>query len=577
MDAICDPTIAQVVVMSSAQIGKSEMLLNAIGYHIAQDPAPILFIQPTIEMAETFAKDRVAPMLRDTGCLSAIMPDPRSKDSGNTILHKRFPGGHLTLAGANSAASLASRPVRLVLMDEVDRYPASAGTEGDPVSLAIKRSATFWNRRIVLTSTPTVKGASRIEQAFDKSDKRQYFVPCPHCEAMQVLRWSAITWSESDPESARIACESCGALIDDAERITMISGDGEWRASAPYHGVAGFHIWEMYSPWRSMPEIVEDFLRAKPYPETLKTWINTSLGESWEDRLGEKIAGESLASRAEDYLSWTVPERALLLTAGVDVQHDRLALSLWAYGPGEEAWTIAWDEIMGSPAEALVWSKLDEVLERKFPHALSIDETPRDIKISATCVDAGDGVTTNYVLDYCRARFRTMHTLAIKGQSTPGKPAIGRPSKVDLNLAGATTAPSATLWPVGSDTIKGWFMGRIRAEGMVHFPSDLPAEFYTQLTAERLVTKYSKGMPYREWVKAPSARNEALDCSVYAYAAAVYAGLKRMNWDAAKRRLIPRSGDKEATTTAKADPPVAIRPAVRSANFSRGKGFATRW
>lgn len=568
MDAVSDKSIDQVVVMSSSQVGKTETINNIIGYYISQDPAPILLVQPTLEMAEAWSKDRLAPMVRDTPVLTGLVADPKSKGSGNTLLHKTFPGGHITMAGANSAPSLSSRPIRIVLLDEVDRYPPSAGTEGDPVSLAIKRTATFWNRRIVLTSTPTVKGASRIEQAFERSDRRRYHVPCPHCGEFQVLRWAAVQWTEGDPTSARIACESCGALCDDSDRIDMIAG-GEWRATAPFNGIAGFHLWEIYSPWRSMAEIVGDFLAAKPYPETLKTWVNTCLGETWEDRLGERIAGDSLASRAEDYAPWTVPEGALLLTAGVDVQHDRLALAVWAFGPGEEAWAVAWDEIFGSPAELDVWKKLDDALARKLPHG-----SGGELGITATCVDAGDGVMTGYVLDYCRTR-RRRHILAIKGQSQQGKAPIGRPVKVDVSIKGAATFGSALLWPVGSDTIKGWLMGRLRAEGMVHFPDGLPDEFYAQLTAERLVTKHSKGMPRREWVKAASARNEALDATVYAYAAAVYAGLKRANWGALKRRVEVV----KASNLADQEPsPFVPAPAnVKPAGMRRGTGFATRW
>lgn len=559
MDAACDSAIRQVVVMSSAQVGKTEIINNIVGYFISQDASPILVTQPTLEMGEAWSKDRLAPMVRDTPILTGLVAEPNSKGSGNTLLHKTFPGGHITIAGANSPSSLASRPVRVWLGDEIDRYPPSAGTEGDPVALAMKRTSNFWNRRIFMASTPTIKGASRIEQAFEYSDQRRYFVPCPHCGEFQVLKWAAMQWTENDPESARIACQACGALLDDADRVGMITG-GEWRPMAPFHGVAGFHLWEIYSPWRTMAEIVGDFLKAKPYPETLKAWVNTTLGETWEDQLGEKIAGDSLAARAESYELWTAPSGALLVTAGVDVQHDRLALVTIGFGVGEEAWFIGWDEIFGSPAEGSTWNKLDEALARKFPHELG-----GSVGIAAVCVDAGDGVTTNFVLDYCRLR-RQRHVLAIKGQSQPGKPPLGRPSKVDVTIKGVAIGKGAELWPIGSDTVKGWFMGRIRT-GMIHFPAGLPPEFYSQLTAERLVTKHSRGMPRREWVKAPSARNEVLDASVYAYAAAVYAGLKRANWQALKVRAMPRH---EAES-----PDVEV--ATKSSFVRRGSGFVKGW
>ena len=192
MDAFNDPTVREVVVMSSAQIGKTEMVNNLVGFHVAQDPSPILVVQPTLDMAQTWSKDRLAPMLRDTPALQNLVKDPRSRDSGNTTLHKVFPGGHITACGANSPSSLASRPIRVVLCDEVDRYPVSAGTEGDPVSLAKKRAATFWNRKILLVSTPTNKGASRIEMSYEESDQRKYYVPCQHCGHKQIMAWSNV-------------------------------------------------------------------------------------------------------------------------------------------------------------------------------------------------------------------------------------------------------------------------------------------------------------------------------------------------------------------------------------------------
>jgi phage terminase large subunit GpA-like protein len=564
MDAVSDRANAQVVVMSSAQVGKTEILNNIVGYFISQDPSPLLVIHPTLEMGEAWSKDRLAPMVRDTPALVNLVAEPNSKGSGNTLMHKTFPGGHITVAGANSPASLASRPIRVVLLDEVDRYPASAGTEGDPVALAIKRTANFWNRRVVMTSTPTVKDTSRIEQAFEHSDKRRYFVPCPHCKAFQVFKWAAVSWTGTDASSARIACAECGTLLDDGDRVDMVAA-GEWRATAPFRGVAGFHLWEAYSPWRQLADIVEDYLRSRPYPETLRVWINTSLGETWEDQLGEKIAGDTLSSRAEDYEPWTVPERALLVTAGVDVQHDRLALVVWAFGEGEEAWLIGWNEIPGSPADAETWAKLDEALAQRLPHA-----SGGELAIAAAAIDAGDGTTTGFVLDYCRQRKRR---LAIKGQSQPGKPAIGRPTKVDVTPKGATAKYSALLWPVGTDTVKGWLMGRLRQPGMVHFPTGIPADFYDQLGAERLVTRHVRGMPKREWVKSAHARNEALDATVYAYAAAHWAGLTRGIWGVLRRRM-----DAEAKAAEKIEPEpdsAALRATLARPRYPGG--FVKGW
>jgi phage terminase large subunit GpA-like protein len=530
MDAVTDPANREIWVKKSAQVGWTDILGNVVAYYVDQDPSPMLLIQPTLETAETWSKDRLAPMFRDTPRLRERIKDARSRDSGNTLLHKQFPGGHITAAGANSPASLAQRPIRVVMCDDVDRFPPSAGAEGDPVKLAQKRSNTFWNRRFLAGSTPTTKGASRISLGFAGSDQRYFFVPCPHCAHMQRLEWKNVRWPEGKPEEARYLCGSCGALWDDGERAAAVR-KGEWRATKPFKGIAGFHIWEAYAPWRALSEIVTDFLAAKPYPDQLKVWTNTSLGEEWEDRAGEGLDAEELSERASEYEPWTVPDGAVLAACGVDTQHDRLEVGTYAFGPGEEMWTVAHDVIYGSPAKKETWAQLDELLGKKVRRL-----DGKALPISAACVDASDGATTGFVLDYCNKR-KARHVMAIKGQSLPGKPPIGRPSKVDIKVDGRLIERGVPLWPVGSDTIKGVLVLRLHEEGFVHFPAGLETSYYEQVASEKKVTKFRAGVPYSTWVKKPSARNEALDCMVYAYAAAVREGLKRANWRAIAARL----------------------------------------
>ena len=280
MDAVSDKSIETVVLMTAAQIGKTELVNNVVGFHIAQDPAPLLVVQPTLEMAQTWSKDRLAPAIRDTPALSEKIKNPRSRDSGNTTLHKVFPGGHVTACGANSPSSLASRPCRVILCDEVDRYPISAGTEGDPVALAKKRSATFWNRKLILVSTPTDKGSSRIEAAYAESDQRKYFVPCPDCNETQILQWANVRWKDNDPNTVEYICEHCGSCWGDAKRFQAIRY-GKWEATAAGDGkTAGFHLSALYSPWTALADVVRDFLSAKKDPMRLKAWINTTLGET---------------------------------------------------------------------------------------------------------------------------------------------------------------------------------------------------------------------------------------------------------------------------------------------------------
>jgi phage terminase large subunit GpA-like protein len=499
MDAVSDPLIESVVVMSSAQVGKTEVVQNVLGYHAHQDPAPMLVVMPTLEMAEAYSKDRLAPMIRDTPVLSGLIADAKSRDSGNTLLHKTFPGGHITLAGSNSPASLASRPVRIVLCDEVDRYPVSAGAEGDPVNLARKRAATFWNRKFLLTSTPTIKGASRIESAYEGSDQRRYHVPCPHCETAQVLRWAQVRWPEGRPDEAVYVCEDCGAEVPHHRKAWMLA-HGEWVAEAPFRGVAGFHISELYSPWRTWAQVATDFLEARRLPETLKTWVNTALGEPWEEE-GETVDDTGLLARREGYTLDDPPEGLRLLVVGVDVQADRLeATHLGA--AGDELWVLGHTVLWGPPAEALVWRDLDALIARPVGGLL-----PRCV-----AVDSG-GHHTSHVYRYARERL-ARGVVAVKGVAGMGKPVVSKGNKVGRE--------QVRVHLVGTDTAKALLIGRLKVlepgPGYVHFAGDLDDEYFAQLTAEKAIIRYVKGQMRREWEKIRP-RNEALDCMVYALAA----------------------------------------------------------
>ncbi len=507
MDCLSDRSVEAVVVMSSAQVGKTEIINNVVGYHVHLDPSPILLLQPTLEMAETWSKDRFAPMLRDSPALRNLVRDPRSRDSGNTLLHKRFPGGHITMAGANSPASLASRPIRIVLCDEVDRYPSSAGTEGDPVSLARKRSTTFWNRKMLLTSTPTIKGASRIEAAYEQSDQRRYHVPCPHCGEYQSLTWHQVKW-ESDgghrPETAYYECAQCGAAIYDSDKPTMLA-EGIWVAAAPFSGTAGFHLSELYSPWVTWPQVVADFLKAKQLPETLKTWVNTSLGEAWEET-GETVDADLLMNRKE---SWgtEAPEEVLIVTAGVDIQGDRVEVEVKGWGKGEESWSLDYKQFFGDPSQDALWLELDAYLARPVK-----SKTGLSLNIACTCIDSG-GHHTQSVYEFCKSR-AMRGIFPIKGMNQSGRPIVGRPSRNNRH--------KVRLYPLGVDTAKEVIMSRLRltepGPGYCHFPIERDREYFLQLTAEKQVTRFNKGAARREWMKT-RARNEALDCTVYALAA----------------------------------------------------------
>ena len=511
MDAVSDKTIETVVLMTAAQIGKTELINNVVGFHISQDPAPMLVVQPTLEMAQTWSKDRLAPAIRDTPALSAKIKDPRSRDSGNTTLHKVFPGGHVTACGANSPSSLASRPCRVILCDEVDRYPLSAGTEGDPIALAKKRSTTFWNKKIILVSTPTEKGASRIEAAYEESDQRRYYVPCADCGEEQELKWANVRWQDGDPKTAEYICEHCGTCWGDAKRFQAIRY-GRWQATAEGDGkTAGFHISALYSPWTALEDIVRDFLASKSDPMRLKAWVNTTLGETFEED-GERIDEFSLFDRKEDF-GETLPAEAVVLVAGVDVQDDRLACEIVAYGKGEESWSIYYEEIYGDPSGPQLWQDLDFILSQTFTHP-----EKGDMIIRSTCIDSG-GHYTQQVYNYVKLR-TGRRIFAIKGIGGEGKPIIGRPSKNNIG--------KINLFPVGTDTAKELLFARLKIDepgpGYCHFPLDREEEYFRMLTAEKKVLRYFKGRPKREWVKTRQ-RNEALDCRVYAMAALQVMGI----------------------------------------------------
>lgn len=505
MDACSDPAIPEVVIMSGAQLGKSEAILNIIGYHMAHDPAPLLMMQPTVEMAQSFSKDRItAGLIRSTPCLRDKVKEPRTKDANNSVLHKVFPGGALSMVGANSPAGLASRPIRVVLCDEVDRYPPSAGSEGDPIMLAKKRTATFWNRKIIMVSTPTNKGSSRIEQAFELSDKRYYYVPCPHCGHKQTLKWANVKWDQGNPLSAKYVCEDCGALLDDVDRAKAIR-NGEWIATQPFNGVAGFAINGIYSPWTPLSDGVRDFLEARKQPATLRVWTNTYLGETWEEE-GERVDDYAIYERREEY-GLPLPEDVLVLTCGVDVQDDRLEAEVVGWGLDEESWSVEYRVFYGDPSAPQVWRDLDEFLKQTYEH-----ETGEILHIMGTCIDSG-GHYTQSVYKYVAAR-EGKRIFAIKGVGGDGKPIIGKPSRNNLG--------KIRLFPVGVDTAKHLLFSRLAISepgaGYCHFPMKYEQEYFRQLTAEKIATRYHKGFAKREFVKVRQ-RNEALDVRVYAMAA----------------------------------------------------------
>lgn len=558
MDCISETVGKPVVIMTSAQIGKTELLNNVVGYHMDIDPCPIMVMQPTLDMAETWSKDRLAPMLRDNPVLFGKVADPRSRDSGNTLLHKRFPGGHIAVVGANSPSGLASRPIRALLADEVDRYPPSAGTEGDPLSLAIKRTTTFWNRRLVMVSTPTIKGLSRIEMEWDHSDQRYFYVPCPHCDEMQRLEWRHVKWPDGDPERAAYHCGECGCEWSEADRMEAVRR-GEWRATANGR-YPGFHISELYSPWSSIPRVAVAFVEAQRSPETRKSWVNTVLGEVYESD-SEKIDHQLLAdpSRLEDWGD-TAPIGVLLVTCGVDVQADRLEVERVGWGIDEESWSLDHHVIHGDPSDPQTWARLDAYLQEP-----TIRVDGRQLPVRTTCIDSG-GHHTQAVYKFCRLR-RNRRVFAVKGRDDA---ATVWPSSLRARKSKQT---QVTI--VGVSAAKDAVYARLKVPqpgpGYCHFPKDRSPVWFEQLTSEVVETRYHRGFPRRVWILPDGRRNEALDCRVYAYAALQSLGVR---WGSESMAAAP-------IQRPKAMPPPAVaaqaleRMTVRDApaRSGRGSGF----
>lgn len=554
MDAFTDPAVKEIAVVASSQVGKTEMLLNIIGYIIDQDPGTIMFGHPTIDEAEKFSKQRISPMIRDVQRLRTKVDDFKSRVSGNTIRQKRFPGGVLNLVGSNSPASLASVPARYVLGDEVDRWAKSAGAEGNPWDLLRARTSTFYNAKLVRVSTPTVKGFSEIEKAFNKGTQEYWCVQCPECGEYSFLSLKQMKFEyhvaregrtkQYIVDSVKWQCPECGNLLDEyhTKRQPM-----KWVTRMPEaikNGVRSFWINGFYSPWASWDSIVTRFLNAKDDPGNLQTVFNTMLGELWEYR-GDLEDEDKVASRAEVYEA-ELPDGVLCLTCGVDTQENRLEYEIVGYGFNKENWGIRKGVISGRPDDYSTWEELDKVIDRPYRF-----KNGKTLKISVTFVDEGGHFTQN-VRENCAMR-RSKNIYAIKGANTHDAPFIS-PYKVGEYDAGRGRKGKYIYYMIGVDAGKSIIMSglKIREPGlrMSHFPADksrgYDANYYSQLLSEALIPN-DKGE--LRWEKIPGHnRNEALDCRNYANAALE---VLRPNFEYLEARLNHPEDVKKAQRTRK--------------------------
>lgn len=520
MDTITDISVKKIVIMSAAQVGKTDaMILNVIGYYIHYDPSPIMVIQTTIDNAEKFSKEKLSPMLQETPVLAERVKD-KSRSSGNTILQKIFPGGFVTIAGANSPTGLRSHTVRILLADEIDGYSASAGDEGDPLLLATKRQTTFWNKKQVDISTPTIKGISRIEVEYENSSKGEWNVPCPCCKELQPLVWENVIYDEDDLSEVLYVCERCGIISSEAEWKEYYT-EGKFVHEDPKNPVKGFHLNTLGSTLTTWREVVEKFILAekelkKGNPNLMKVWINTEMGLTYEEE-GETVEEDTLLERRELY-GCEVPKDVMYLTAGVDTQDDRFEIDVVGWGPEYESWGIKYAVIYGdnSDIENQVWSDLDLFLSQSFEK-----EDGTKLKIICTCMDAG-GHRANQVYKFCKKRFHR-NIFAIQGSNNSASAYIEKPKK-------GSNREGAYLFRIGVDTGKSWLMDRLKVEnpgpGYCHFPIEdgkgYDEKYFKSLTSEKKVIREKMGKPYFVWVlkdKGEHRRNEALDCRNYATAA----------------------------------------------------------
>lgn len=568
--------VEEIVFMKGAQVGGTEAILNALGYVMDHAPGPAIFIQPTVELAKRFSRQRLEPLIQVTPRIAAKVAPSRARDSGNTVLGKEFPGGQLVITGANSAVGLRSMPAQYAFMDEIDGYPVDVDEEGSPIALVEARQRTFSRRKRAKVSTPTIAGRSAIEAAYQASDQRRYLVPCPECGEMQPLEFPRLTWTRLGltPEQAVYECRACDFPIQNHQKTTMLAA-GQWVPGVPERvgKISGYHLNALYAPvgWMSWGDIARQFVGAHKDPEKHRVFINTVLGEVWTSR-GDAPDWEALQRRRESYAIGTVPPGALFLTAGVDVQKDRVVYEVVGWGRDKRSWSVDYGELPGDTADMDhgPWGQLDELLARFYPHASGVT-----VPVRMLAIDSGYNTQTVYA--WVR-KYPMNRVVAVKGQGHGGV-LVGSPTPVEVTDRGRKLKRGGRVWPVSDDIAKSELYGWLRLEaptdetilpplGYCHFPQ-YHDEYFRQLTAEQLVArKTRRGYVRLEWEVIPGRQNHVLDARVYARCAAALAGLDRFrdsDWARLERDMgimaAPTKPVPDATTDDVASaPPQASEP-----------------
>jgi phage terminase large subunit GpA-like protein len=578
MDAVSDRTTQEIVVVSPSQAAKTELILNAIGYFIHQEPSPMLCVQPTVETAESFSKDRVAPMIRDCGALNALVAPARSRESNNTILSKSYAAGQLDMTGANAPSGLAMRPKRVILLDERDRHPRSAGTEGDVKAIARARTRSFQRRRkIVEVSSPTSAEESLIWPSYLEGTQEVYEVPCPDCGHWQTLHFDRLKWQidgvgKVDPVSVAYECAACEYRMPAREKGALLRA-GRWTSTAdarvPHK--RSFHIHGLVAAFALWEEVAQEFVTANGQKdpamraEMLRAFFNTTLGELYRDQTAETVKSTILA-RAKRYdsaddlapITWHVPRDAAILTAGVDLQHDRGEIVVRAWGVGETSWLVERAILRGDTSQPEWWARLEDFrTTRRWTH-----ERGALMAIRSLTIDAGDGTHSKAVYTYCASRL-AFHVYAIKGSSNPTAPMVpSKPTKVKpgrLYILGVHAIMDRLYRRLGMDEV---------GPGYLHLNQHADDDYVTQLLSMR--RRIDEKTRKRKWEATPGVRNEVADCETYAYAALLLGPVPVASLAAEVDRV---NADGQSRTATKPEPPTPTPPRPTGTWIPRRKGW----
>lgn len=498
-DAISDPSIERVTIVKPVRVGFTTLLSGTLASYIANEPSPILSLQPTQDDCRDYMTSDLEPIFEATPALAGLLSGDQAEAGRNTLLSRRFPGGSLKIVAAKSPRNLRRHNVRILLIDEADAMEITS--EGDPIALAERRTLSFANRKIILGSTPTIEDTSNVLRAYRRSDQRVFEVPCPECGGFTEIQWAHIRWEEGRPETAAFQCPHCETQIDERHKAAMVEM-GEWRITAPeVTGHAGFRLNALVSTLKnaSWGKLAAEFVEAKQSPDTLQTFVNTILAQGWREAADEIDEGD-LAGRVEPFGMDNIPADVLFVTAGVDVQDDRLEVTLLGWSR-DQCFVLAHDVIWGPSLEDGTWRELDDLLKSSWQHP-----NGGRLKIDAALIDSGDGGVTDLVYRFCHPRFARR---VVAGKGVAGnRPAIEQ-----------SRSKGTKLFLVGVDGLKANLLQRLSRGGSIRFSDSLSAEWFEQLASERRVVRYHRGRPVRQFHRIPGRRAEALDCVVYATAA----------------------------------------------------------